>query len=627
MRFLIPALFGLLLVTTTCSGPRIENPNVILITLDTTRADALGIYGNKTVKTPFLDALARNGNYFTQCFSQAPITLPSHASILTGLNPPAHGVRNNSTYRLDEGIQTLPELLRDHGYSTGAFIGSIILLEQYGLGQGFEMYEDDIVHYNPTRKSNNTIVTRRAEETMEKAWTWIEKQSDPFFSWIHLYDAHWPYEPPPPFDRAYADNPYDGEIAYMDLQIGRLMRKLKESGRWDNTLLIVTADHGESFGEHGEKTHGFFCYDSTTHIPLILSRPLNGRLGSALNHPVRSIDIAPTILKLVEAKADEPMDGTSLYDLGDRDLYAEAIIPNETYYCAPVSRLRKGNFSFYKSSELEMYDLEQDPQELINIVSQQPALQQIFEESLAIITSKTAKEVEQVQLDHEMIELLRSLGYVHDGGTFVSDSDFSKLPSPLASIKPFREIHRYNQFKEEFPYKMIEGLAPVIEEFPNHIMLLKEQGTLLAAAGHEREALGLLRRAVELRVEDPRLHNLLAKAYHRFGHLDLSLKEFTVALELDPKQTVARYNAARVLLEMGQVDVARENFQKVLEQNPKDLFALNNMAYIAIEKDNNPPLALEFIERAFRVNHKHPLILENRAYIMAAVERMREGNQ
>jgi len=273
-------------------------PNIILITIDTARADALGCYGNKQAVTPVMDALAASGNRFTNCFVQAPITLPSHTSIMTSKNPPSHGVHNNSSYCLSDDALTLAEILKAQGYSTGAFIGSIILDSRHGLDQGFDTYDDDVTHYSSEMKKR-TIVTRRAEQVLERGFHWIDEQDSPFFSWLHFYDPHAPYDPPSPFSEAYGDNPYLGEIAYVDLQIGRLVRHLKDHGLWQDTLIVITADHGEAFGEHGEQTHGYFCYGSTTHVPLIISKPLKGQSGQTFDHLVRSIDIAPTLLTLI----------------------------------------------------------------------------------------------------------------------------------------------------------------------------------------------------------------------------------------------------------------------------------------------------------------------------------------
>ncbi|MCB1052416.1 MAG: sulfatase, partial [Acidobacteria bacterium] len=290
------ALFVLLLGQCQ-SNPKTPIKNILLITLDTTRADVLGIYGNKNIQTPNLDHLALNGNFFSQCFSHAPITLPSHTSILTGLNPLHHGVHNNINYALPDTTPTLATLLKEKGYRTGAFVSSFILDSRFGLSRGFDLYEDNIVHYKKQRDQKE-ILTRRAGDTIHHLEDWLS-QSDaqqPFFAWLHLYDAHAPYEAPLPFRQAYASSPYFGEVAYVDYELGRLFEFLDAQGLDKETLIIVTADHGDSFEEHGEATHGFFCYSTTTHVPLILSKPLFGSPGKNFQHRVQSADIFPTVL-------------------------------------------------------------------------------------------------------------------------------------------------------------------------------------------------------------------------------------------------------------------------------------------------------------------------------------------
>jgi choline-sulfatase len=588
--------------------------NVILITLDTTRADALGAYGRKGIATPVLDRMAAEGHVFEQAYAHAPITLPSHSSMLTGLTPPRHGVRNNIAYRLAADQLTLPEMLKARGFATSAFVSSMILDSRFGLDQGFDVYDDDIVHY--TEKTAKAIVTRRAGSTFDSALAWLaaqrKTQSDqPFFSWIHLYDAHYPYDPPLPYKQAYADSPYHGEIAYMDQQIGRLVRFLKDADLYDDTLIIVTADHGESFGEHGEQTHGYFCYGATTHVPLILSQPLYGVPGQRYAHQVQSVDMLPSILQALGLEAATGLDGLLLSSDAARSVFSEAIIPSEDFYLAPVHSLKDEQYTFYYSSDLELYDRKADPGETNNLVKQQPDLAALYRDRVQLVLDSSTQTGAKASIDQATIEMLRSLGYVADGGSAVaSGMDPFLLPSPRHSVGIYRRLQALRQFEEEYPFKLIEGLQAMLGEDPDQILLHRDLGRLLVLAGDE-DGIDHLQRAAALQPADPRLHTFLGLGYHQFGRFEDSIGEYQLALELNPEHLIARYNLGLAQLALGQVDAAERSFETVVEQNDKDILALNNLAYIAYRHRGDSGRALALIEQARRINPEHPLLREN----------------
>jgi arylsulfatase A-like enzyme len=588
-------------------------PNIILITCDTTNAEALGVYGNTRIHTPVIDSLARSGCLFSNCSTHAPITLPSHSCILTGLLPTQHGVRNNSTYKLASSIETLPELLKNQGYDTGAFISSFILNHQYGLNQGFDVYSDHIIHYKKDREKK-AIITRRAGTTIELAVDWIKDRKKPFFSWIHLYDPHWPYDPPAPFDIAYTDDPYLGEIAYMDLQIGLLIKHLKEMGQWDRTLIILTGDHGESRGRHGENSHGFFCYNATTHVPLILSKPVWGTTSSArIDYPVESIDIVPTICDLLQIEKPTELKGINLFRDEPRTIYSEAMIPFEDNYCSPVIRLKNNDYSVYHSSQWELYDLQEDPEEHHNLFNKRGTRGDRLVQHLQDIKLNIgSNNSEEVQLDQETIDLLKSLGYVHDGGTFIPDNqDVYHRKSPLNSIDIFKAIQSGKIFEDNYPFKYLHILTELKNKHPDHPLVLREYGRMNVLAGNRDLAIDNLRAAAQLVPEDPRLHSMVGLAYYHFKEYEESLDEFRIALELSPEHLISRYNASVVLIELGRYEPARENLEKVLEGNPNDIFTLNNLALIAWDKDGNKEKALKYLNKANQINPTHPLILRN----------------
>lgn len=610
-----------LTVLAGCGPRRAGQPidRVVLITLDTTRADALAAYGNRRVLTPNLDALAAAGNLFEQAYSHAPITLPSHSSILSGRLPTQHGVRNNIAYSFPPGQPTLAGRLQASGFATAAFVSSFILDRRFGLESGFDLYEDRIVHYG-NKASKTEITTRRAHVTTDLFLEWEARQPGRYFAWVHFYDAHWPYEPPLPFRQAYADQPYLGEVASMDLQIGRIIEQLRRQGRLDSTLIVVTADHGEAFMEHGEQTHGYFCYASTTHVPLIVSLPLYAPAGSRIRHLVQGIDLAPSILEALGLPGDTSHEGRPLGDSGARTVYAEAMIPYEDFYLAPVHALRDERHSFYFSSEHELYDLHQDPAEQHNLIAEKPKIAaRMAEEVQRRIDEGLENQAEKVSLDQESAQLLASLGYI-GGGTFgVGDGDPYRFPSPKSSVGVYRELQRLRQFEETFPFKMIEGLERLIADHPRQAILYRDLGRLHTFAGNEEPALDNLAKAAWLKPEDPRLHVFRGLGYYRFGRFEESAAELRVAVELDPLNAQGWYNLGLAEIARDRLEPALDAFRKAIEANPIDVLALNNLAYLHLTRLDDPLGAKVYIDRAHAASPTQPLVLANQRLIDAAL--------
>jgi len=290
-RSLLLALTGLLLACLAgCTQQGAGPPSILLVTLDTTRADRIGAYGRAGARTPTLDRLARQGILFERAIAPTPITLPSHASILTGVYPTAHGVRDNAVFALAPEARLVSEVLAERGWRTAAFVGSFVLHPRFGLDQGFEVYHAP----QPTREPmRDRYVERPANEVVDDALAWLSglAAGERFFVWLHFFDPHIPYEPPPAW-REPSVHPYEGEIAFCDAQLGRLLEALEEAGRARNLLVAVTADHGESLGEHGEETHGVFIYQATLHVPLILSgEPVARARGQRVGHAVSTVDV------------------------------------------------------------------------------------------------------------------------------------------------------------------------------------------------------------------------------------------------------------------------------------------------------------------------------------------------
>ena len=327
------------------SGVRRDALNVVVITLDTLRADHLSAYGSTLVKTPALDRLAGEGTRFAHAMSSAPLTLPAHSSIFTGRFPPEHGVRDNGGFFLNPEQTTLAEMLKAKGFATGGFIAAFVLDGKWGIDQGFDEYVDDF-DISERRGRSMGNVQRPGNEVVDKALPWIDSVKDSrFFAWIHLYDPHTPYDPPEPYKTEYKGHPYRGEVAFTDAQVGRIVAFLEERGLLDKTIVAVLGDHGESLGDHGEESHGFFIYESVTHVPFIVRAPFSNTGARVVADPVRIIDLTPTILALAGVAAPDGMSGRSLVPLMTGaalelglEGYAEAIIPSTTSAGATCAR-------------------------------------------------------------------------------------------------------------------------------------------------------------------------------------------------------------------------------------------------------------------------------------------------
>ncbi len=386
--------------------------NVLIVTFDTTRADVLAAYGSNAVETPALDRLAREGVVFEHATSPVPLTLPAHASLLTGLLPPDHGVRDNVDSPLADSYTTLAEVLRASGARTAAFVGSAVVDGRRGLAQGFETYSDG------QHENRNPRLRRPANVVVDEAATWIARQqASPFFAWVHLYDAHAPYSLPQPYRTMYEDAPYLGAIAFMDAQLQRLLQLLDERQLTGHTLVIVAADHGESLGDHGEDGHGIFVYQSTLHVPMIVRAP--GLSPRRVPDVVRLVDVMPTVLDMLGV---HPLatDGVSLASLMagriarlDLDVYSESMYPRR-FGWAGLRSIRADRFKYVSAPRPELYDLEKDPDEQHNIYDERRDLTALMAAALDRVArpSSAASAIEPAAPDPELVERIAALGYV-----------------------------------------------------------------------------------------------------------------------------------------------------------------------------------------------------------------------
>jgi arylsulfatase A-like enzyme/Tfp pilus assembly protein PilF len=556
--------------STRGGGPR----NVLVVTLDTLRADHVGSYGYAAAHTPRLDALAKTGLRFARAATVTPLTLPAHASLFTGTFPGHHGVRDNGGYYLAEGHTTLAEALRARGFRTGGFVSAFVLDSRWGIGQGFDRFFDEFDLAKFERAAGMDAIQRPGSETVDAALRWLQEEGGrPFFLWVHLYDPHAPYTPPPEFARrhpATAVGAYDAEIALADFQLGRLLDALEGDGRLSRTLVAVLADHGEMLGEHGEVTHGFFVYDAAVRIPMVLSGP--GVPARVVEDQVRIVDVMPTLLDLLGIPAPAPVQGTSLTPLarGERlhlMAVSESWFPRFHYGWSELQAIQDERYKLIRAPRRELYDLRRDPGEQANLAAsetrQTEALERALAEMLARVGGGQGPAAPEA-LDPETAERLEALGYV---GATVSARHLEERPRG----DPKDKIHLYNLLKQaagasaEGRYESAiamarRALAEDPEILEGHMLL----GNFLAKDGRREEAVAAYRRALALDPEHRETTFRLALVYKDLGrHADARLG-FERALKLDPRNARAILSLADLDLREGRFEAAQARLRQAL---------------------------------------------------------------
>jgi arylsulfatase A-like enzyme/Flp pilus assembly protein TadD len=565
-------------------------PNVILFTLDTTRADHLGAYGYTDSKTPTIDALAKGGVLFRRAISSAPITLPAHSSIFTGLYPPAHGVRDNGTFSLRDDMTTLAEMLHDSGYATGAFVGAAVLERRYGLTQGFDVYDDDFSQGR--RKQLFMYSERPCEQVTMKALQWLEQHKHaPFFTWLHFFDPHAAYDPPEPWATDYADRLYDGEIAYADHCIGTVVDALRSWGVWKDTLIVVTADHGESLGEHGEKTHGLFIYDATVHIPLIFHAPTHLPTGLTVDAVVSAVDIMPTTLALLGKAAPQPLDGKSLLPLmrGRREpegrvAYSEALLPKYHYGWAELKGLTTQDWKLIDAPQAELYALKQDPKELINVLDRERPRVRELTKTLTAIAERTGVTESRLELDPETAERLRGLGYIWTpeaeqataGG---APPDPKDMIHTHEQIQLGRELFRQDRFAEA-----AAAFQSVVTANPRSLSTYFDLASAYVEKGDMTAARQALDGALKLDPQHPRAYTMLGAIEGRSGNMDDAFKLLQRALEVNPRYLDAYVQLAALWGQKGELAKAEETVRQALHLVPTHTNALSRLGDILLTK-------------------------------------------
>ncbi len=600
-----------------CGGvrPR-QGQNLLVITIDTLRADRVGAYGYREARTPHLDRLAAQGVVFEEAIAQVPVTLPSHASLFTGLVPPTHGVRDNTYFRLDSEARTLAEILKERGYETAAFVAAFVLDSSFGLDQGFEVYDDEVP---AVAESTGTIAERQGDLVTRAFESWVENRpSDrPFFAWLHYFDPHLPYAAPAPYPAG-----YDGEIAYADAQVGRVLERLETEGLAKDTLVVVTSDHGESLGEHGEKSHGFFVYDATLHVPLILKSAASLPAGKRVAASVRTIDIFPTALEALAVPVPEEAQGSSLLPLVRGEAtetppaYAECYVSELNFRWAPLVALREGGYKYIEAPRPELYDLGADPGEMKNLVEADPGRAQRMRSRLAERVEEFAPSFSsRAQPDPETIARLRSLGYAASGGG--SAPEGAALPDPKDRLHLWTRLEEVilHQGAGDLP-KAIEAALEVLDEDPTNLLALELLAGARAATGERKEAIELYRRILEIDATRPLSHVLFGNLLWQSGDLDGAEASFRAALERDPDFARAHRRLGELYFTRGETEKALESFGRAAELADEDVETRLGIAR-SLKASGDMTGALRELEALHGQSPKDPEILAEYAGTLA----------
>jgi arylsulfatase A-like enzyme/Flp pilus assembly protein TadD len=565
----------------------------------------LGCYGNKEIETPFVDGLAKEGVLFTQAFAHNVVTLPSHINILTGAYPIFHGVRDNSGFRLDEKIIVLSEILKEKKYKTAAFIGAFPLDDRFGLNQGFELYDD---FYGDTSQVNEFAeVERPAEAVIVRAQAWIENNKESlWFCWVHLYDPHYPYDPPQNFKDKYPHDLYAGEVAYTDSSLGHLLQFMKKSGLDEKTLLILTSDHGESLGSHQEKTHGIFAYNETLYVPLVFYQKQFFPLPQRIHSLVRHIDIVPTILDVLHLKAPKQVQGVSLLPLVKnpkkwkaQDSYFESLTPNLTRNWAPLEGVISEEYKYVSLPLEELYNLELDFEESTNLASQErltvKKLKEMLKKIKRLYSNPELEKARKIIEDPETLKKLRSLGYLggSDKKTLKSTYTEEDDPKRLIGLDNLSD-EATGDFLKGYPRLAVEKLEKVIGLRPDFARAYSNLAFIYHETGELQKAIEILEKTVSLGIASPSHLAMLGLYFQEAGELEKSVGILEPLVEACPYEADALNNLGISYWRLGRNEEAEQTFAKLLNLDPGYASAYNNLGSVYLSKKEYDRAIVQF---------------------------------
>jgi arylsulfatase A-like enzyme/Tfp pilus assembly protein PilF len=607
-------------------------PNIILITVDTTRADRMGFLGSKRGLTPNLDTLAQESAVFTRAYSQVPLTAPSHATILTGTYPQFHHV-NDFQVPLAQDLPYAPEILRAHGYHTAAFVGAMVLDPHAGFARGFDRgfdtYDAGFRQGQPG-EDRYTTTERRGTEVVAHALAWLtEHPQGPFFVWLHLYDAHDPYDPPEPYKSKYASTPYDGEIAYEDSAVGKFLSELRKRGLYESAMIAVMADHGEALGDHGEDTHGFFLYDETIHVPLIIKFPGEVSVGKSsagkrIESRVGLVDVLPTILQAVGIAVPHEVQGESLLGMmsptpaegavangtpvtsPDRPAYAETDYAQRTYGWSSLRALRTGKYLYIKAPRQELYDQSADPKAEQDLSVASTAVTSTLAGQLDAFRQKTSssREAPKLTVDPEAQAKLAALGYVATNSNASRPGAKDVGADPKDKIETANLIHRtYLLIDDQRCQEAVPLLQQVIAKDPDTPLAYAQLGQCLVSLKAYPQAVPVLRKAVELRPDMTLPHYQLGVALLETKDIAGAVPELEIVVARVP-----HWEEAHLLLQMAYAQTNRmqeaiKECKKVLEFDP-DNYETNLLLGRVLSLTGDPAGALPRLRKAAALEPK-----------------------
>ena len=643
--------------------------NVLLISIDTLRADHVGCYGYTETQTPNIDQLAREGARFTSCYTAVPITLPSHATLFTGQYPPTHGVRDNGTFRLGDESLTLAEIFKSKGYQTAAFVGSFVLDSRFGLDQGFDIYDDNMgsVDDSPAgrQKADLLFEERKGEDVVKAALEWLtHKKPGPFFAFIHCFDPHAPYHAPAPYRRenVNCDDPdslsscYDREIAYTDACMGTLFQKMKEMGIYDRTLICFTADHGEGLGEHAEPSHSVFVYDSTLHIPLIMRYPQEISPGEVIKSQVGNVDIAPTLLDMAGIHLpDSKMQGRSVLPAltepaagqpsaampPDEPLYCETYFPFYNHRWSPIEGVRTAEWKYVQSPKPELYHLTEDPRELINLAHARQDQLNYMKKLLAGMKEKYAfageksgagteghkQKATQMTMDQDTRQRLERLGYIWTAPVEGPKKEIGTYPDPkdMVVVLNFFNVAAYHYLHQEYD-KAIYYFQKSLEIDPKDVFAYYMIGFINNKIGKFEKARDAFLECIRL---DPTYQNgyvNLGGVYLKLGQRDKAFEQINKALKLNPDSIEIYQNLGAIYSYGGNYDKAIKAFHEALKRDANYTEAMNGLANAYLARKDYAS-ALQYIQKAIKLDPKSAVAYTTMGKIYLAQGKTKEAEE
>ena len=600
-----------------------RRPNLFLITIDTLRPDRLSCYSPRFLQTPNIDRMASGGVVFTRAFALTPLTLPSHTNILLGTTPLQHGVHDNGMFKVPENLPNLATYLKQYGYATGAVVGAFPLDSRFGLNHGFDTYDD---HYGTGASLEYQFTERNAETVVERALTWMEGQPGPWFLWVHCFDPHQPYEPPEPFAARFKNDLYSGEVAYVDTALAKLFGYLRDSGNADSTVVVLTGDHGQSLGEHGEMSHGYFAYNSTLWVPLIIAGP--GVKPGRVDQNVCHIDIFPTVCDLLGLPKPAYLQGLSLVpairgkELPLRPIYFESLYPYYRLGWAPLRGFIDGQKKYIDLPIPELYDLKADFGESHNLAGRDLERERAeLARAIKAATGTGPPPASKPRFDADAQRKLQSLGYV--GGYRPPTKESFGPQDDLKTLLPYNTrfeeaqtsyfrgeavrstklllqlIHDRPDFEDPYLFLVTiyekQNMRAEAESLlgkgamdnPRNYKLAIEHGIILAEMGRNDEAIGVLIKAAAIIDWDPELWNYLGVAYWNKGDLGQAQAAYERALSYDPKYAIVLSNLGTVQMalarekkDLAALDKAMDYFKRAIDSDPQYASAYNGLGAV-----------------------------------------------